>query len=172
MPMWFICSCSSACCCNISEMMMQLPFMMMPSITVMSFLKDQYGLISWWSWSLLSSHPTIIKDFNHCRSSSHMVTCCICWIDMHSGTLANVCTASTITSIPLIASSLFSLWLCWDSQSAIKISGSSLHITLILYWCFLSRMHWILCDRVTTSFLNIAIRGLWYVITCTSLAKQ
>ena len=122
MPIWFICSCSSVCCCNSSGMMMHLPFMMLLSITAMSSLKDQCGLISWWSWSLLSGNPAIIKDFNHCRCSSCIVAHCICWIDMQSGILVDICATSTIMSIPLIASSLFSLWLCWDRQSTIKDS--------------------------------------------------
>ena len=85
---------------------MHLPFMMIPSITAMSSLNDQYGAMSWCNWSLLSGHNAIIKHFNHDRCSSCAVTHCICWIDMHSGTLVDVYTASNLMSIPLITSSL------------------------------------------------------------------
>ena len=111
-------------------MTMHLPCMMTPSITAMSSLNDQYGLMSWCNCSLLSGHPTIIKHFNCCKSLSCAGACYICWIDMHSGTSVDVCIASTQTSIPLIASSLFSLWLCWDSQYAIKI----LALVCIVFW--------------------------------------
>ena len=72
----------------------------------------------------------------------------------------------------IITSFLFSLWLCQDSQSATKISGPVLYSALTLYWCILSRMYWILCGRVNTSFFNIATKSLWSVITFISLAKQ
>ena len=128
--MW---SWSSTCGFTTSGMTMHLPFMMTPSITAMLSLNDLYSLTSWCSWSLLSGQPAITKHFSHCKCSSYTAACCICWIDMHSGASVYVCTVSTLTSIPNIASSLFSLWLCWDSQSAIKISGPSLYIILTLY---------------------------------------
>ena len=47
-------------------------------------------------------------------------------------------------------------------------SGPGLHGMHILYWCILNRIH---CERVATSFLNIATRGLWSVIMLTSHAR-
>ena len=40
-------------------------------------------------------------------------------MDMHSSTSVTTCTVSTLMSKSLITSSLFSLWLCQDSQSVI-----------------------------------------------------
>ena len=134
--------------------MMFLPFMMTPSITVVSFLNDQFSPMSLCRWSLLSGQPAIIKHFNHCKCLSCATAHCICWINMHSGTSADICTASTLMLMSCMASSLFSSWLCQDSQSAIKIFGPGLYSILTQYWCIL------LCERVATSFLNIATRGL------------
>ena len=128
----FLCP-HDGCGVRTSGMVICLSFMMTASITAMLSLNDQYGLISWCSWSLLSGHPVIIKHFNHCKCSSCAVAWCICWINMHSGTFINVCTASTHTLILFIASSFFSLWLCQDSQSKIKNSSPGLYTILALY---------------------------------------
>ena len=133
MPIWFICNCCSACCCNTSGMTMHLPFMMMPSVNCHVIFERPVWSYILVGWSLLSGHPAIIKDFNHCRCLSCMVAHCIHWINVQSGTYVDVCTVSTHMSIPLIASSLFSLWLCQNSQSAIKLSSPGLYIILILY---------------------------------------
>ena len=50
---------------------MCLPFMMTPSITALSSLNDQYGLMSWCSWSLLSGQPAIIKHL--VAANAHLV---------------------------------------------------------------------------------------------------
>ena len=55
------------------------------------------------------------------------------------------------------------VWYCQNKQSAIKRSAPGLWIILILYWSILSNMHCNLCDKVTTSFLKMAISGLWSV---------
>ena len=93
-------------------------------------------------------------------------------IDRHSGISVVVCMMSTQSSMPFISWSFPSAWLCLDSQSVIKISGPGLYVTWTLYWCIFSRIHWILCDNVATSFLNIDTSSLWSVIICTSLPKQ
>ena len=128
--MW---SWSSTCGFSPSGMTMCQPFMMTPSIIGMLFLNNQYDLMPWCSWFLFSGQPAIRKHFSHCKYSSFVVSCCICWFDIQSGTYIYVCTALTPTSILPIASSLFSLWLCQDSQSAIKISGPGLHSIQTLY---------------------------------------
>ena len=120
--------------------------------------------MSWCIWSLLSGHPTMMYPFNCCKCSSCVVVCCICWIDMYSGTFVDVYIASTLMSMPCIASFLFSIWFCLDSQSAMNICNPGLYIILTQYWCIFRRIHLILCDRVAMSFLNIATRGLQSVI--------
>ena len=111
--------------------------------------------------------------FSHSKCSSCPVTCCICRIDKHSGMFVDICIASTLMSIhTMYFSSLFSVCLYLDSQSAMKSSGPSLYIILTCFWCVLRRMHWIHCERVARSFFNIATQGLWSVIILTSLAEQ
>ena len=44
------------------------------------------------------------------------------------------------------------------------------YIILTQYWCILRRMCWICCDRVATSFLNIADRAL-YLLSKTIMVK-
>ena len=116
MPLW---SWSNTCSFSTSGMM-HLPFMVTPSITAVS------GLMSCCCWSLLSGHPAIIKHFNHCRFSSCAIAHCICWSDMHSGMSVETCMASIHMSMLSMAVSLFSLWLCHDSQSAVKMSDPGL----------------------------------------------
>ena len=64
------------------------------------------------------------------------------------------------TCIQVISTSLFSLHVCLEIQSATKRSGPGLYIILTLYWCILKRIHCTLHDSVVTSFLNIATSGL------------
>ena len=84
---------------------MCLPFTMMPSITALSSLNDQYALMSWCTCSLLSSQPAVINPLSCCKCSSCAVACCIYWTDMHSGTFVGNCIASTLTYMPHIAAS-------------------------------------------------------------------
>ena len=170
-PTWLMWSWSSTCAFSTSGIIACLSFMMILSITAMPSLHDQYILMSSRTWSLISSHPVMMYPLSCCKCSSWLVTCCICVIDLHSGMFIDV---STLTSMPCISSSLFSIWLCLDSQSAIKSSGPGLHIILTQYWCIYRRMCWIHCDRVAMSFLNIATRDLWSVIILAfwNIAKQ
>ena len=89
-----------------------------------------------------------------------MVASANCGIDMHSGMFAAVCIFSTFISMPGISASLFSVWLCLESQYAMKRSGPGLYNILTQNWSILRRIHYILCDSVATSFLNIATSGL------------
>ena len=159
-------------CFNASGVAKHLPFIMMPSITSMSSLNDQYALMSWCTCSLLSGQPAMINPISCCKCSSCVVACCICWTHMYSGTFIDACFASTLMSMSCIAASLFSLWFRLDSQSAIKIFSPGLYSILTLYWCILRRMCWIHCNKVATSSLTFATRGLWSVIILISLAKQ
>ena len=164
--MW---SWSSTCAFSLSGKMMCLPFIMTPSIAAKLSLNDQYALISLCIWSLLSGHPTVMYPFSYCKCSSCAVACHICWLDMHSGTFLDVCIGPTLTSMPCIASSLFSMWFCWDSQSGMNIWLVQYSYLVLMYpEEDVLNLLW----RVTTSFLNIATRVLWSIIIPTSLAKQ
>ena len=157
--MWLTSSWSSTCGFSTSGMTMCLPFIMMPSITAMSSLNDQYALLSWCRWSLLSGKPAIIPTFSHCKCLSCAVACCIWWTNMHPGTFIDVCIASILMSMPHTASSLFSLWFGWNSQSDKMLSGPSLHSILTLYWCILRRMGWILLWQGQYNFLKYCYQG-------------
>ena len=152
--MW---SCSSTCVFSFYGVMMCLPFITTP-------ISHCHVILEWpissYIRSLISGQPAMMYPFSSCRCSSCAVSCCIYCIDMHSGTFIDVCIASRLTSMACISSSLFSVWLCWDGQSVMKSSGPGMYIILTQYWCILRRMHWICCDRVTTSFLTIATKGL------------
>ena len=90
---------------------------------------------------------------------------------MQSGMFVVVCMTSIFNCMPGISASLFSVWFCLESQSAMNRSGPGLYLILTLYWCILSSLHCILCDNGATSFLKIATSSLWPVIILTSLTK-
>ena len=102
MPMWLTWSWSSACCFSTSGTIKCLPFMTTPSTTARSYLYDQYGFMSWCSWSFVAGQPDIILFFNCCRCLSCVNACCICDMDIHSGTSVMTHVASTLMSIPCI----------------------------------------------------------------------
>ena len=122
--------------------------------------------------SLVSGHPAMIRFFNFWRWLSCVDACCITATDMHSRMSVALCIASTQMSKSFIGLSLPSMWLYLDSQSAINISGPGLYMIWTLYWWTFYNIYWIHCDNVATSFLNIAMSGLWSVMTSTSLPKQ
>ena len=153
-------------------MMMHLPLSIMPPITASSSLYDQSGCTSMCSSSLLSGQPEIIIPFSCCRWLSSDDACCISATDTHSGISVADCLMSTCISMPLIGLSFPSVWLCLDSQSAIKISGPGLYMIWTLYWWIFNSMHCMCYDNVATSFLNIDASGLWSAIMSTSLPKQ
>ena len=109
MPIWLTWSWSNAYCFSTSGTIMHLPFINTPSVTARSSLYDQYSFMSWCSWSFVAGQPDIILFFNCCRCPSWVVACCICDMDIHSRTSVMIHMASTLVSIPCIASSLFSL---------------------------------------------------------------
>ena len=172
MLMQLVCSCASTCWLRLYGMTICLPLSSMPSITTSSSLYGQYGLMLAWSSSLVLGHPAIINFFNCWWWSSCHDACCISAMDMHSGMSIEFCMAFTCMSMSFIGLSLPSTWLFLDSQSTMKISGPGLYIIWTLYWWNFSSMHCICCNSVATSFLNIAISGLWFVMMSTSLPKQ
>ena len=120
MPIWFIWSWLSTCCLKLFGIIMHLPLSMMPSITASSSLYVQYGFNSVFISSLLSGHPAIIIFFNFWRWSTCDDACCSSVIDRHPCISVAVCMASTQTSMPFIGWSFPCVWLCLNSQSAIK----------------------------------------------------
>ena len=72
--------------------------------------------------------------FWHWRCSSCALVCWICDKDIHSQMFVMLCTVSTLLSMSWIGSSLYSLWVWIDSQSAINISGQGLYRMWTLYW--------------------------------------
>ena len=107
--------------CYFSSIMIQLPFILIPSVTARSSLKFHYSFISCGMLFLLVGHPFMTYTFGCCRCSSwsfaHYISC----IDMHSGMSIAVCTTSMLIIMPGISDSVLvdsqqyavkSLWLC------------------------------------------------------------
>ena len=100
------------------------------------------------------------------------VPSCIFHIDEHIGRSNAVSIALTLMLRPHISLSLFSSWLCHDSQSAMNSLRPGLYSMHTLYQCLCRIMHCGCCDHVATSLPIMDTNGLWYVMTCTSFAKQ
>ena len=77
-----------------------------------------------------------------------------------------------IMFIPSIYLSLFVLWLCLDSKFTMSNCGLGYYITHMLYWQIYSNILCSLCDKIITSFWNIATSSLWSFIMLTLQAKQ
>ena len=152
MPMWLICSCWRACCQNTSGTTITLPFMMTQSVTAMSSLNVQYGLMFCCTWSLCSGQPYMIYSLRHCMCWSWQVTCCSSWIVIHSGLLVVVCIALIPNCIPGISASLSLLWFIWIAsllwiglvQACIRFS-----LCIDVFW-----ISWSLCDNVCSIFFE------------------
>ena len=157
---------------NVSGIITHLPFRITPSITAISSQNVQYSVTFCAMWSLFSCHLLMICSFSSYNRLSCDVSCCSLHIIMHSGMFVVVFTVLVFTCVTVISSSLFSLWFCPDSQSALKRSGPGLYIILALYWCILRRVHCSLCNNIATPFMNIATHDLWSVSIFTSFLKQ
>ena len=83
------------------------------------------------------------------------LVCGIPYIAMQFGMSVSVSIALMLIFIPSISSSLFTLWFCLDSQSAMNRSGPGLKIIFTLYWWILISMHCNLCDNVPISFWRL-----------------
>ena len=157
---------------NVWGITTHLSLRMTPSITAISSGSIQHGLRFCAMWSLFFSHPLVICSFICYKWLSCVVSCCSLHISMHCWMFVVVSMVLMLTYIPATSLSLFSLWFCLDSQSAMMRSGPSLYVILTLYWWILRRILCGLCDNVATSFLNIVTSGLWLVIILTCLHKQ
>ena len=128
MPMWLICSCFSAWCCNASSITICLPLMTTPSITAMSSLNVQYVLMSCSSWFLLWGYPCMTYSMRYWRSWSIDVASCSSCIFIHSGVLVVDCIWLILVHMPVISSSLFLLWFCLETASLPWIGLVQAHI--------------------------------------------
>ena len=142
-------TCSNACLCNDSGITICIPYRITPLITAMSS-----GNISCVLWNLIFVLWPALDDIFFEAWKVLMLWCCLLYLHifMQSGMLVVVCMVSIFNCIPGISASLFSLWFCLDSQSAINRPGPDLCMILALYWCILSRIHCILCDSIAMSF--------------------
>ena len=171
-PICLICSCSSACFCNVSDITTNLPFRMPPSITAIFSQPVQFSLRFCAMWSLFSGHPLMICSF----SCGKWLSCgCFLLQFTYHHAFGNVCSCFYGVNAYLHTSYFFIFcFLCgfiWIA-SLLWRDLDQVYILLTLYWCVLKRIHCGLCDNVATSFLNISTGGLWSVIILTSLVKQ
>ena len=146
-------------------------FMAILSITVSTSLNVQWCLMSWLLSFLVESHLSVIYFLSFCMCSS---VCCIlyifyqhtCWcVRCNPGYISAQFHTSYFFIFPL------KILLPWEPVWYKYIDPWFVELC-ILYWCFVSMMCCSCYDSIATSFLNIATKGLWSVITWTSLAKQ
>ena len=131
-----------------------MPFIMIPSMTTMSSLNDQYAIMSQCTCSLLSGQPAMTYPYATISAhlvQLHVVFAVLTYIHGHS--------LMSVLNAPLHPCHVL-LHLCGNSQSVMMISGTDLYVILNWHWCILRKMCLIYCDRVATSFLNIGTRGL------------
>ena len=102
---------------------------------------------------LLVSH-TVHGNMPMCSSS--MVDSHISSVVMNFGMFMHISTAFMLMTILDISLSLPILWLCLDGQSATNDCGPGLYRIFMLYWWMCNFILCSLCNRFTTSFLNIA----------------
>ena len=159
-PKWLFSSCSSACFCNFSGIIMHLPFIIIPSITALLPLNVHFvSALKKFQFCHLTSF-VLCNSFSYERCSSCCVACCISYIDMHSGMSDAVCIVTMFAFMPDISVFLLSSWFCHFVVSWFCIDEFltvCVEVSVIVLLC----LSW----RLLPS-------GLWSVIILTSLAKQ
>ena len=120
---------------------------------------------------LFYSQPFLMYAFSSWRCASLAVASCISCIGVHTGRSTDFCIALIFTVGPHISLSLFSLWLCCGSQSAMNSSGPALYGMHTMYWCMHRMMHYMCCDNIATYLPIIATNGSWSVMKGTWYAK-
>ena len=149
-----------------------VPFMAIPSVTTISYLKYQYGCTPvGLLLSLLASHA--VPDLMGCLCTHHLwlpvtfllMSCilgCLCMF------LSHLCLYPFYISLHL-----------YLSHGCVLIASLQWIVTVLVFTGFF--MLYVLmcniilcsiCNRPTTSVLNTAIRNLWSVITLTSQVKH
>ena len=120
----------------------------------------------------LCCQPCIIYNFSFCRWVSSWIAAHVSFKYVCNDIFTDLLMTLTFTFIPVISWPLISVWLFWDSQSAINMFGPGLYTVQTLYWCICS----ILCcnsgHSVATSLLSIVTNGSWSLMTHSSQAKQ
>ena len=157
MHIWLLCNCSRICFCNTKSIIFLLPFVAMLSIIASSLLIAQYCFMLCSTSSFLCGQPCIMYNFSLCRSVSSRVAACMSSIDAHTGIFTDVIMACTFIFMPVISWSFISVWLLWDSQSAMYRSHPSLYI--IQYPILVIAQHDVLqllgqCGHILTDHCN------------------
>ena len=115
--------------------------------------------------------PSVIYFLRFCKWPSLHVASCMLWMKNTVGMLVAALMASMLSFIPPIPHHFFA-WFNLHSLLAMFKSCPGLCIIHTLHWCPVSRMHYTHYDNITTSFSNIMIRVLYYIITLTTQVKQ
>ena len=170
-PMWFLCSCLNICICNWDGIVTHLPFTAILSTMANSCLTGQYFVCLVPNLHFCAASPLWYMPCS-CRCISLAVTSYTSNIDVQTGRSTDVTITLTLMLRPHISLYLFSLWLHYDSHSAMNNSGPGLYRMCTLYWGMHRITHCRHCDNVATSLPIIATNGLWSVMTCTSQTKQ
>ena len=121
MLMWLMCSCSRALGCKDTGTIILLPFITIPSMMAISSQKGQYCCIS--------SLTPVLVDGQAFIKYAYL-------IDHLHHTFQDVSAHFNSFNVkvkPVISSSLPSLWLCLENQSAICSCGPGLYRILMLY---------------------------------------
>ena len=116
MPMWLICSCFRASCCNAFSVTICLSFMTTPWITAMLPLNVQYVQISCGSWSVLSGHSCMTYFMRCWKYWSWDVASCSLYIVICSSMLVVDCIALILICMSVISSSLFHCNYVWTAS--------------------------------------------------------
>ena len=131
---------------------------------------SQYGSISSLTSALIDCQPYITWTVSAFKWSPACVVCLISFAIKYAGMSVHVSVALIIQVIPVISSSLPSIWLSLDSWLAILSHRHSLYRIFILYWCMHSRIHCNFCDRQATFFFcNMTTNVLWSVMFTSQL---
>ena len=122
--------------------------------------------------SLLFDQAFIIYSFSSCRCASLDVTSCILHTDVHIGRSTAVFITLKFMVSLCTSLSLFSSWLCHDSQFSMNSLGPGLWSMHTLYWCMQRFNCYRCCNNIATSLPIIVINVLWSMMQSTLLAKH
>ena len=151
MLIWIISSWSSAFLCSDADIIFLFPFIVIPSMTAISSLKDQYDCVSFCTSAFVDGLPCNMFVY---LCTQHLWSPAIfLLLLMQSGTSKHV---SHLCLYPFFTS--LHPW-CLDSQSAGNNCEPDLYRILLLYWWMYSSILSSVCDRFTTSLLtNLVMR--------------
>ena len=131
--MWLLCNCCNICFSNRKRIIILLPFISVPLIIASSLHSGQYCHVLCSTSLLLYGQPSIIYKFSFCTWVSSHVAASMSSMQVHTGIFSDVLMTFTFMFIPVISWTFFSVWLLWDSQSAIYKSGPGLYMMHTLY---------------------------------------